>query len=869
MARKTNVDEKGQTASSLYARSLIEASLDPFVTISADGKITDVNKATEEVTGCTRDELIGSDFSDYFTEPEKARAGYRKVFTNGYVRDYPLAIRHKSGRITDVLYNATVYRNEAGKIQGAFAAARDVTERQLAEEKLRAASLYSRSLIEASLDPLVTISAEGKITDVNQATENVTGFSREQLIDSDFSDYFTEPDKARMGYKRVFTEGFVRDYPLAIRHRSGKVTHVLYNATVYQNELGQIQGVFAAARDISRRKLAEEKLRAASLYARSLIEASLDPLVTISADGKITDVNKSTEEVTGYSREQLIGSDFSDYFTEPEEARKGYRKVFMEGFVRDYPLAIRHKSGKVIYVLYNATLYKNDAGEIQGVFAAARDVTERRKNEETLRKQAALLDLSPDGIIVKKLDDTITFWSKGAEKLYGWTKEEAIGKKTRRLLRGVSGRRANAIFEEVKRTGKWSGELFHHKKNGGTLLVQTFWLATFDQRGDVAEILESNVDITERKRAEERLRAASLYARSLIEASLDPLVTVSVDGKITDVNKATEDVTGCNREELIGSDFSDYFTEPEKARAGYTQVFTEGFVRDYPLEIRHKSGKITDVLYNASTYRNDRGEVQGAFAAARDITERKAMENEIRQTLEKLKQSNAELEQFAYVASHDLQEPLRMVSSYVQLLERRYKAKLDADADDFIAYAVDGASRMRGLIDDLLTYSRVTRLGRPFESTDLESVLDVVLKNLQASITESGAIVTHDHLPALQGDELQLVQLLQNLIGNAIKFRGKEPPRVHVSAQEQETECLFSVRDNGIGIDPQYFDRLFKIFQRLHTREEYPGSGIGLAICKKIVERHGGRIWIESQPGKGSTMYFTLSRKHEGGAKPT
>jgi PAS domain S-box-containing protein len=610
------------------------------------------------------------------------------------------------------------------------------------DEKTSASS-YARSLIEASLDPLVTISAEGKITDVNKATELVTGCSREKLIGSDFSDYFTEPAKAKAGYQKAFLEGFVKDYPLAIAHKSGEITYVLYNATVYRNAAGEIQGVFAAARDITDRKLAEEKVRQASLYARSLLEASLDPLVTISADGKITDVNRATEDATGYTRSELIGSDFSEYFTDPHKAREGYKEVFVKGFVRDYPLAIRHKSDKITEVLYNATLYKNEAGVLQGVFAAARDVTDQKK-------------------------------------------------------------------------------------------------------------------------AEEKLRSASLYSRSLLEASLDPLVTISPDGKITDVNKATEDVTGCSREKLVGSDFSDYFTEPEKARVGYKQVFTEGLVKDYPLAIRHKSGKVTDVLYNASVYRNANGEVQGVFAAARDITERKKNEEAIRQTTEKLKQSNAELEQFAYVASHDLQEPLRMVASYVQLLERRYKGKLDSDADEFIGYAVDGANRMRSLIDDLLTYSRVGRLGKPFEAINLESTIDIVLQNLGASVADTNAVVTHDKLPIIEGDSGQMVQLFQNLIGNAIKFHGNESPLIHVSVKAQGTDYQFGVKDNGIGIDPQYFNRLFKIFQRLHTKQEYPGSGIGLVICKKIVERHGGRIWLESQVGKGSTVYFTL-RKTQGG----
>ena len=244
------------------------------------------------------------------------------------------------------------------------------------------------------------------------------------------------------------------------------------------------------------------------------------------------------------------------------------------------------------------------------------------------------------------------------------------------------------------------------------------------------------------------------------------------------------------------------------------------------------------------------------------LIQRKKNEEALRIVAENLRRSNLELEQFAYVASHDLQEPLRMVTSYTQLLEKRYKGKLDADADEFIGYAVDGANRMRRLIDDLLSYSRVTRRGNPFRPIESELALDVALKNLQMSIEENDAVVTHDQLPEVMADEGQLVQLLQNLIGNAIKFHSKEPPRVHVSAKHyQETEYLFSVQDNGIGIDHQYFDRLFKIFQRLHTKEEYPGTGIGLALCKRIVERHGGRIWLESQPGKGTTMYFTLNNK--------
>jgi PAS domain S-box-containing protein len=271
-----------------------------------------------------------------------------------------------------------------------------------------------------------------------------------------------------------------------------------------------------------------------------------------------------------------------------------------------------------------------------------------------------------------------------------------------------------------------------------------------------------------------------------------------------------------------------------------------------------ETGKKSSFDLRISPLRDKRDRITGRLVVLRDITERKRAEEALEKKTEELARSNRDLEQFAYVASHDLQEPLRMVTSYVQLLARRYKGKLDSDADEFIRFAEDGATRMWKLINDLLAYSRVGMRSQEPKPTDCEAALLQSLDSLRMAVEENGAMVTRDPLPTVMADPLQLVQLFQNLIGNAIKFRGNEPPRIHVSASRNGDGWIFSVRDNGIGIDPEYAERIFIIFQRLHSREKYAGTGIGLAICQKIVERHGGRIWVESELGKGATFYFTV-----------
>ena len=375
------------------------------------------------------------------------------------------------------------------------------------------------------------------------------------------------------------------------------------------------------------------------------------------------------------------------------------------------------------------------------------------KLEKKLKKQADLLNLTHDAIIVHDMDDKITFWNKGAEERYGWHEKEVLGKVTHDLLKTEFTDSLSETWECFLCKGYWEGELTHTKRNGEKIIVSSRWALQKDENNVPIGFMEINSDITERKKAEESLKEA----------------------------------------------------------------------RD-KLELK--------------------------------VQERTA---ELNILVDELKRSNEELKQFAYVTSHDLQEPLRTIASFTQLLKRRYTSKLDDDADEFIDYIVGGANRMQTMIKALLDYSRVNTRNSEFKSSDFEVILNQTLNSLKIAVEESNAVITMDPLPTLMVDDKQMIQLFQNLISNAIKFRKNHGNmEIHISCKKVSTNYLFSVSDNGIGIESQFKDRIFEVFQRLHTRDEYSGTGIGLAVCKKIVERHGGQIWVESELGEGSTFYFTI-----------
>ena len=331
------------------------------------------------------------------------------------------------------------------------------------------------------------------------------------------------------------------------------------------------------------------------------------------------------------------------------------------------------------------------------------------------------------------------------------------------------------------------------------------------------------------------------------------------DGDFQLVNHGLARILGYEEDELIGRPSLSFVLAEDRdaVRENAVRMLKGGCSLGYEFRVVNKQAKIKWVMETVVPiyYRTKRATLGSLI----DVTERKQMEERLKQITAELQHSNTELEQFAYVISHDLQEPLRMVSSYTQLLAKRYSDKLGNDADEFIAYAVDGSKRMQSLLHDLLEYSRVGTHGKPFSLVNCEHIVEQAIANLKIAIEECEASVSYDVLPTIMGDEGQLVRLFQNLISNAIKFRREEAPQVHISAKRMNYIVTFSVKDNGIGIDPQHSQSIFEIFRRLHTIEEYPGTGMGLAICKKIVERHGGHISVQSQPGQGSTFYFSVN----------
>jgi PAS domain S-box-containing protein len=637
-------------------------------------------------------------------------------------------------------------------------------EMEALNQSVKLVSQYSRSLIEASLDPLVTISTEGKITDVNEASIKVTGVGRELLTGSDFSTYFTEPQKAKEGYEQVFKNGFVSDYPLTIKHKTGKLTDVLYNASLYKDDKGNVLGVFAAARDNTNQKQI-------SHYARSLIEASLDPLVTISTDGKIMDMNEAMVEVTDKSRGDLKGTNFNNYFTDTQKAKDVYEEVFTRGFVTDYPLTM--KDGKLTDVLFNGSVYKDAKGNVQGAVVVARDVSEQRKIENNLLKSLKevsdykyALDASS---IVEVTDEkgVIKYVNENFCKISQYSAAELIGTTHSIINSGYHSKEFMVNLWATITAGKiWRDEIKNKAKDGSFYWVLTTIVPFLNESGTPYQYVAIRTDITGQKRIEEELTEAKVFAE---------LATA--------------------------------IAEEEKIKA------------------------------------------EAAAHVSEDAVKSK--------------------QQFLSNMSHEIRTPMNAIIGFTKVI---LKTGLTEKQKEYLTAIKMSGDALIVLINDILDLAKVDAGKMTFEQTPFKMALSVtaMLHLFDTKMQEKNLQLIKNYdteIPAvLVGDPARLHQIILNLISNAVKFttKGKITVNVKLLHQNEEKATVeFTITDTGIGIPENKLTKIFDNFQQASrdTSRLYGGTGLGLAIVKNLVEAQGGNIKVKSKINEGTAFSFVLDFK--------
>ena len=749
---------------------------------------------------------------------------------------------------------------------------RDLSESKESGEKYR-------GLLEAAPDAMVVVNPGGDIVLLNVQAEKQFGYRRDELVGQKVKNIIPEGFAERLladGLRSV-EDALAQQIGTGIELTGRRKNGSEFPIEIMLSPLDSAEGVLvtAAIRDISVRKAAEKHMAQMEGRYRGLLEAAPDAMVVVRPGGEIVLLNVQAEKQFGYRRDELVGQKVKNIIPEGFAERliaDGTRtaaEALAQQMGNGLELYGRRKNGSDFPIEIMLSPLESAEGIL--VTAAIRDISVRKASEKHLAQMEGryrgLLEAAPDAMVVVNPGGDIVLLNVQAEKQFGYRRDELVGQKVKNIIpEGFAERLiADGTRTAAEALAQQMGnglELYGRRKNGSDFPIEIMLSPLESAEGIL--VTAAIRDISVRKASEKHLAQMEGRYRGLLEAAPDAMVVVNPAGEIVLLNVQAEKQFGYRRDELVGQKIKNIIPEgfAERLIADALRSVEDALAQQIGTGIeitgRRKDGGDFPIEIMLSPLESAEGIL--VTAAIRDITTRKKAEAHLLQKVAELNRSNEELGQFAYIASHDLQEPLRMVASYTQLLSRRYKGKLDGDADQFIAFAVDGANRMQRLIQDLLAFSRVGTKGQDLLDISSEDALLLALANLRTTIEENGAQVTHDPLPPVLADETQLVQLFQNLVGNAIKYQSPGVPRVHVSAARNGAKkWIFSVKDNGLGIDPQYFDKIFGMFQRLHKREEFAGTGIGLAICKKIVERHGGSISVESQPGKGSTFLFALA----------
>jgi PAS domain S-box-containing protein len=856
--------------SQFYTRSLIESNIDALMTTDAMGIISDVNQEMEALTGATRVQLIGTPFKNYFTDPQRAEQGIKRVLQESKVSNYELTARAADGHETVVSYNASTFHDSHGKLQGVFASARDITEQKKLEQQLREQQTYLRGLIEASVDGLVTVDPSGTVTDVNARMCQMTGYTKAELLGSPFTDYFTEPDRARAVTVETFEKGIVTEYALTLVSRTRRLLHVSFNASLYTNADGTVQGIFASARDITDRVRLEEQFRDQQTYLRGLIEASVEGLVTVDPQGFITDVNDQMCRMTGYPRTELIGSSFKQYFTEPARADTGVMRTFAEGVVTNYELVLKTKSLRKATVSFNASVYRGSEGRIEGIFASARDISEQARLQGQLTEQQAynrsLIEASADAQFAIAPDGIITDVNAEAIRLTGYSRKHLINSPFPQYFT-EAGLATNGVQKTLAEARVFGYELELITRHARRITV-SFNAGVFsDAQGAAIGILAAARDISEQKVMEQQLRDQQFYTRSLIESNIDALMTTDSLGLISDVNQQMEALTGYPSAELIGTPFKDYFTDPERALQGIKLVLQDGKVTNYELTARAKDGTQTVVSYNASTFHDRDGKLQGVFASARDVTERKRFEQTLQEKNVEMENANLAKDRFLASMSHELRTPLNAIIGFTGTLLMKLPGPLTVGQDKQLKIIQSSGRHLLSLINDLLDVAKIEAGNVELDVVPVvcQEVVKEVIDTLLTLAEQKGLTLSAETPIAsitLRTDRRALNQILLNFVNNAIKFTeaGRIVLALSQRSEEGFTFTRFTVTDSGVGIRPEDQAKLFQAFTQLDTgpTRRYEGTGLGLYLSQKLASLVGGNLSFHSDYGHGSTFVLEL-----------
>ncbi len=777
-------------------------------------------------------------------------------------------------------FTSSTIVNDNGEIIGGLESFEDITERKLAVRDLKESEKKFRSLIE-NLNVGVyrnTPDLEGHFIQVNPALARMFEYeSTQEIMKINISDLYMNPLKRKEFLEEINKQGSVTGNELQLKKKNNAPLWVSVSAQAHYTDDGSIDWIDGIVEDITHRKIAEEKLTKSEKRYRSIVENINDGFCIHDFKGTIHDCNENFALMFDSTPRTIIGSNLNDLSSPPISGEKYSRitKLKKTGTI-EFDADFKNKNGDNSYYNIKSTVVSNKGdGRVQSFF---RDVTKRRKMEEILQESEnkaqkrlaeieAIYNSAPIGLCVLDSELRYVRINDLMAEFNGFSPEKHIGKTINELLPDLSTQAEDAA-REVFQSGE---KIFDREFNGLTAaqpgVLRTWieqWYPLKDSTNNVIGVNVAALEITDMKKAEETLKKSEEKLRLAIEGADAGMWFWDLEKGLMEWTDRSKNIFGIEPQMKLTYDIFLSAVHPDDRDAvdeATGRTLNDG--DEFKVEMRTvwPDGSIHWVYSLGRVFYDVQDTAKEMIGIAIDITDAKMAEQELKETLKQLKRSNAELEQFAYVASHDLQEPLRMITSFLQLLQRRYEHKLDSDANEFIQFAVDGAARMQELVNDLLAYSRIERSTGAFEEVNTEEILKQIIFDSKVLVEEHNANISYDHLPVVKADYPQLVQVFQNLINNSIKYNAQDQPRVHVSAIKNDNDWIFKIEDNGIGIDPAHGDRIFKIFQRLHARNEYEGTGIGLAIAKRIVERHGGMIWYDSNPGEGSIFYFNLPQE--------